>query len=130
MLARLAVATSATTASTCASLENLLFGCWEYHGSDFEADMAAIAADPETRRWWTFCSLPAPARFARTGRALGHDGRGVPCRLTFALLRLHLEDDVAVARVAITAGQALGDGLTAREAVPAGHKLALRASPG
>ena len=28
--------------------ENLLFGCWEYHGDDFEADMAAMAADPET----------------------------------------------------------------------------------
>jgi len=36
--------------------ENLLFAYWEYHGTDFEADMAAIAADPETRRWWTFCS--------------------------------------------------------------------------
>lgn len=35
--------------------ENLLFGYWEYHGSNFEADMAAIAADPETRRWWTLC---------------------------------------------------------------------------
>jgi len=36
--------------------ENLLFGYWEYVGRDFEADMAQIAADPETRRWWTFCS--------------------------------------------------------------------------
>ena len=35
--------------------ENLLFGCWEYHGSDFEADMAAIAADPVTREWWALC---------------------------------------------------------------------------
>lgn len=35
--------------------ENLLFGCWEYHGTDFAADSAAIAADPETQRWWTFC---------------------------------------------------------------------------
>lgn len=35
--------------------ENLLFGYWEYHGQDFAADMAAIADDPETRRWWTFC---------------------------------------------------------------------------
>lgn len=36
--------------------ERLLFGCWEYHGDDFEADMAAIAADPETQRWWALCS--------------------------------------------------------------------------
>src|SRR5438552_1100248 len=35
--------------------ENLLFAYWEYHGSDLAADMAAIAADPETQRWWTFC---------------------------------------------------------------------------
>jgi L-rhamnose mutarotase len=35
--------------------ENLLFGYWEYHGHDYAADMALIAADPETRRWWTFC---------------------------------------------------------------------------
>jgi L-rhamnose mutarotase len=36
--------------------ENLLFGYWEYHGEDFDADMRHIAADPETQRWWTFCS--------------------------------------------------------------------------
>ena len=35
--------------------ENLLFGCWEYHGTDDAADMAAIAEDPETRRWWALC---------------------------------------------------------------------------
>jgi L-rhamnose mutarotase len=35
--------------------ENLLFGYWEYHGDDFAADMAAIAADPETQRWWQLC---------------------------------------------------------------------------
>lgn len=35
--------------------ENLLFGYWEYHGEDFAADMAQIALDPETQRWWTFC---------------------------------------------------------------------------
>jgi len=45
--------------------ENLLFACWEYHGIDFEADMAAIAADPETQRWWTFtdpCQRPLESR--------------------------------------------------------------------
>lgn len=45
--------------------ENLLFGYWEYHGSDYEADMAAIAADPETQRWWAFCGpcqLPLASR--------------------------------------------------------------------
>jgi L-rhamnose mutarotase len=32
--------------------EDTLFGYFEYHGNDFEADMASIAADPDTRRWW------------------------------------------------------------------------------
>lgn len=35
--------------------ENLLFGYWEYHGSDFAADAAKMAADPETQRWWDVC---------------------------------------------------------------------------
>lgn len=35
--------------------ENLLFGYWEYHGEDFEADAARMAADPGTQRWWDVC---------------------------------------------------------------------------
>lgn len=31
---------------------NLLFSYFEYVGSDYEADMAAIAADPDTQEWW------------------------------------------------------------------------------
>ncbi|MGZ5555021.1 MAG: L-rhamnose mutarotase [Candidatus Aminicenantales bacterium] len=30
----------------------LLFSTFEYTGDDFEADMARMAADPETQRWW------------------------------------------------------------------------------
>nr|WP_114811587.1 L-rhamnose mutarotase [Paraburkholderia kururiensis] len=45
--------------------ENLLFGYWEYHGHDFAADMAAMAADPETQRWWTF-TAPCQVRLAGT----------------------------------------------------------------
>jgi L-rhamnose mutarotase len=33
--------------------ENLLFACFEYHGDDFTADMARMAADETTKRWWT-----------------------------------------------------------------------------
>lgn len=29
-----------------------LFSYFEYTGDDYDADMAAIAADPETQRWW------------------------------------------------------------------------------
>ncbi|MCI5074911.1 L-rhamnose mutarotase [Oricola sp.] len=35
--------------------ENLLFGYWEYHGTDFEADAAKMAADPKTQEWWDVC---------------------------------------------------------------------------
>ena len=35
--------------------ENLLFSYWEYVGTDFAADMAAMAADPATQRWWAVC---------------------------------------------------------------------------
>ena len=45
--------------------ENLLFGYWEYHGDDFEADAAKIAADPKTQEWWTYtdpCQIPMASR--------------------------------------------------------------------
>ncbi|MEP3437301.1 MAG: L-rhamnose mutarotase [Hoeflea sp.] len=35
--------------------ENLLFGYWEYHGTDFAADAAKMAADPKTQEWWDLC---------------------------------------------------------------------------
>lgn len=40
--------------------ENILFGYWEYHGDDFAADVATMAADPETQRWWDVC-MPCQA---------------------------------------------------------------------
>jgi L-rhamnose mutarotase len=35
--------------------ENLLFAYFEYHGTDYDADMARMAADPNTQRWWDVC---------------------------------------------------------------------------
>ncbi len=32
--------------------DNLLFAYFEYVGSDFDADMARMAADPRTQEWW------------------------------------------------------------------------------
>ncbi|NLF72735.1 MAG: L-rhamnose mutarotase [Candidatus Anammoximicrobium sp.] len=32
-----------------------LFSCLEYVGDNFEADLARMAADPETQRWWELC---------------------------------------------------------------------------
>jgi len=35
--------------------ENLLIGYYEYHGTDHDADMAAMADDPRTQEWWKVC---------------------------------------------------------------------------
>ena len=32
-----------------------LFSYFEYVGADFAADMAKMAADPTTQRWWSCC---------------------------------------------------------------------------
>ena len=45
--------------------ERLLFGYWEYHGSDFAADAEKMADDPVTQRWWALCKPcqePVPTR--------------------------------------------------------------------
>ncbi|PSL20166.1 L-rhamnose mutarotase [Shimia abyssi] len=45
--------------------ENLLFGYWEYHGDDFNGDMAQMAKDPRTQEWWTHtdpCQSPLASR--------------------------------------------------------------------
>jgi L-rhamnose mutarotase len=43
--------------------DGLLFAHFEYVGDDFQADMAAMAADPRTREWWALtdpCQEPLP----------------------------------------------------------------------
>jgi L-rhamnose mutarotase len=35
--------------------DGCLFSYFEYVGKDFEADMARMAADPMTQRWWKVC---------------------------------------------------------------------------
>ena len=35
--------------------ENLLFASFEYHGDDWDADAAKMAADPTTQEWWSVC---------------------------------------------------------------------------
>ncbi len=42
-----------------------LFSYFEYAGANYEADMKAIAEDPETLRWWKEtdpCQIPLPSR--------------------------------------------------------------------
>jgi L-rhamnose mutarotase len=40
-----------------------LFSYFEYIGTDFAADMARMAADPTTQKWWSFC-MPCQAPLA------------------------------------------------------------------
>jgi L-rhamnose mutarotase len=35
--------------------DGYLFGYFEYTGDDFDADMARMAADPTTQKWWDVC---------------------------------------------------------------------------
>jgi L-rhamnose mutarotase len=43
--------------------ENLLFAYFEYHGTDFAADMANMASDKTTQEWWAAC-MPCQAPLA------------------------------------------------------------------
>ena len=45
-----------------------LFSYFEYVGDDFDADMARMAADPTTQRWWAVCK---PLQEPLAGRAPG-----------------------------------------------------------
>ena len=47
--------------------DGYLFSYFEYHGLDFDADMAKMAADPVTQEWWAVCipcQEPLPTRAA------------------------------------------------------------------
>ena len=35
--------------------DNTLFSYFEYIGDNFDADMAKMAADPTTQKWWDVC---------------------------------------------------------------------------
>jgi L-rhamnose mutarotase len=48
--------------------EYYLFSYLEYNGNDFAADMAKMAADATTKRWWTFTDpCQQPIRTAKQG---------------------------------------------------------------
>ena len=45
--------------------DGFLFSYFEYFGSDFQADMAKMAADPKTQEWWAIMEPlqdPLPTR--------------------------------------------------------------------
>lgn len=48
--------------------ENLMFSYFEYHGTDFAADSAKMAADPTTQEWWAICMpMQAPLDTRKEG---------------------------------------------------------------
>lgn len=48
--------------------ENLMFAYYEYHGTDHDGDMAAMAADPRTQEWWALCMpMQAPLGTRKEG---------------------------------------------------------------
>ncbi len=45
-----------------------LFSYFEYYGDDFKADMAKMAADPVTQKWWEHCEpCQAPVKNRKQG---------------------------------------------------------------
>lgn len=36
--------------------DGYLYSYYEYTGDDYDADMAKMAADPETQQWWAECN--------------------------------------------------------------------------
>ena len=54
--------------------EGLLFSYFEYIGSDYEADMAKMAADPVTQEWWAVCK---PCQVPVASRAEGEWWHGI-----------------------------------------------------
>jgi len=48
--------------------DGLLFSYFEYHGTDYAADMEKMAADPKTQEWW---AIMMPMQRPLEGRAQG-----------------------------------------------------------
>jgi L-rhamnose mutarotase len=55
--------------------DEVLFSYMEYDGDDFEADMAAMAADDATKEWWDVCM---PLQRPVDGGAEGEWWREIP----------------------------------------------------
>ncbi|HEV7565961.1 MAG TPA: L-rhamnose mutarotase [Microbacteriaceae bacterium] len=53
----------------------LLFSYLEYVGDDYDADMAAMAADPTTKEWWAICE---PLQRPVADRAEGEWWKEIP----------------------------------------------------
>lgn len=48
--------------------DGYLFAYFEYHGNDYAADMAKMAADPKTQEWWSITDpMQQPLETRRPG---------------------------------------------------------------
>lgn len=56
-------------------LDDLLVSYFEYVGTDYAADMARIAADPDTQRWW---ELTDPCQERLPGTPEGQQWKSLP----------------------------------------------------
>lgn len=56
-------------------LDDLLISYYEYAGADHTADMARIAADPDTQRWW---QLTDPCQERLPGTPEGQQWKPLP----------------------------------------------------
>lgn len=54
---------------------DLLFSYYEYVGQNYEADMAAMAQDPATQKWWSVCE---PLQTPLDDRAPGEWWKSIP----------------------------------------------------
>ncbi|BEP14060.1 L-rhamnose mutarotase [Acidothermaceae bacterium B102] len=55
--------------------DDLLFSSYEYVGTDFADDMARMAADPDTQRWW---QLTDPCQERLPGTPAGEQWKRLP----------------------------------------------------
>jgi L-rhamnose mutarotase len=61
----------------------LPFARFDYVGEDFESDMAAMAADEATQRWWAGGGpMQQPVEERQDGEMVVHHPRGLPRRLS------------------------------------------------
>ena len=54
---------------------DVIFGYYEYVGSDFDADQRKMAADPATQEWWALCT---PLQRPLADRAAGEWWKPLP----------------------------------------------------
>ncbi len=79
--------------------DGYLVAYFEYTGADFDADMAAMRDDPETRRWWT-----SPTRVSNPSTRPGPANGGCPWKSSFTSTDVHDQQSHALRRASSRLG--------------------------